>query len=296
MNERKFQVLMTAQRLFIEKGFLATSIQDILDEAQIAKGTFYNYFVSKNECLMAILEYSHEEAHLRRKELLVGKDPTDRSVLARQIAVRMDVNREQNLLPLFEMVFYSGDEELRNFVKKLHINEVAWLASRLTDLYGMNAKPYTVDGAVFLLSMLHQLLTFQKAKVQGVHSIDQLIHFVMRRTDALMNDMMTYEEAFLGEEALRQTPTERCANDYEKTVAALQGLIQQLEKEKSSQSIQYASFLLEELQHTSPRNCLIETILPVFREQLRTTKHSQQANEIASFFWRFLDSRSLGKK
>lgn len=31
MNERKRQVLLTAQRLFIEKGFSTTSVQDILE-------------------------------------------------------------------------------------------------------------------------------------------------------------------------------------------------------------------------------------------------------------------------
>ena len=33
MNDRKRQVLLTAQRLFIEKGFTTTSVQDILDES-----------------------------------------------------------------------------------------------------------------------------------------------------------------------------------------------------------------------------------------------------------------------
>ena len=60
MNDRKQQVLLTAQQLFVEKGFSATSVQDILDEAKISKGTFYNYFSSKNECLIAILDNGRE--------------------------------------------------------------------------------------------------------------------------------------------------------------------------------------------------------------------------------------------
>ena len=54
MNNKKHQVLLTAQRLFIEKGFAATSVQDIINESKISKGTFYNYFSSKNECIIAI--------------------------------------------------------------------------------------------------------------------------------------------------------------------------------------------------------------------------------------------------
>ena len=42
MNDRKLHVVNMAHQLFIEKGFQATSIQDILDYSGISKGTFYN--------------------------------------------------------------------------------------------------------------------------------------------------------------------------------------------------------------------------------------------------------------
>src|SRR5699024_12468289 len=62
MNDRKRQVLRTAPRLFIENGFSMTSVQHIIDEAQLSKGTFYNYFKSKSDCLLAILHGDYDEA------------------------------------------------------------------------------------------------------------------------------------------------------------------------------------------------------------------------------------------
>ena len=56
MNDRKQHVIKMAHQLFIEKGFQATSIQDILDYSGISKGTFYNYFSSKSELLIAIFK------------------------------------------------------------------------------------------------------------------------------------------------------------------------------------------------------------------------------------------------
>ena len=56
MNDRKQHVVNKAHQLFIDKGFQATSIQDILDYSGISKGTFYNYFSSKNELLIAIFK------------------------------------------------------------------------------------------------------------------------------------------------------------------------------------------------------------------------------------------------
>lgn len=61
MNNRKMHVIQKAHQLFLEKGFQATSIQDILDYSGISKGTFYNYFSSKNELLISIFKTLHEK-------------------------------------------------------------------------------------------------------------------------------------------------------------------------------------------------------------------------------------------
>ena len=46
-NEKEFRLLDTAFKLFTEKGIKDTSIQDIVDNANVAKGTFYLYFKDK---------------------------------------------------------------------------------------------------------------------------------------------------------------------------------------------------------------------------------------------------------
>jgi AcrR family transcriptional regulator len=48
------ELMDAAQQLFIEKGFGSTTISDIVYKAQVAKGTFYHYFPSKNEMLYAL--------------------------------------------------------------------------------------------------------------------------------------------------------------------------------------------------------------------------------------------------
>ena len=49
LNKKKKQdaLLNTAYQLFTEKGFQKTSISDIVNEAGVAKGTFYLYFKDK---------------------------------------------------------------------------------------------------------------------------------------------------------------------------------------------------------------------------------------------------------
>lgn len=48
-EEKENRLLNTAFKLFTEKGIKDTSIQDIVDNASVAKGTFYLYFKDKYE-------------------------------------------------------------------------------------------------------------------------------------------------------------------------------------------------------------------------------------------------------
>jgi AcrR family transcriptional regulator len=53
---RRDELLRSAERLFIERGAAATSIDDIAAGAEVAKGTFYLYFASKEEMVAALRE------------------------------------------------------------------------------------------------------------------------------------------------------------------------------------------------------------------------------------------------
>jgi len=55
-DERKNEIIDTAQNLFMTKGYSACSVAEIIDAIGIAKGTFYHYFKSKEEVLDAIVD------------------------------------------------------------------------------------------------------------------------------------------------------------------------------------------------------------------------------------------------
>ncbi|WP_052137929.1 TetR/AcrR family transcriptional regulator [Heyndrickxia ginsengihumi] len=61
MNDRKQHVMNIARQLFVNNGFQTTSIQEIIEQSGISKGTFYNYFSSKKNyssvSLMTLMKY-----------------------------------------------------------------------------------------------------------------------------------------------------------------------------------------------------------------------------------------------
>lgn len=66
-EKKKLQVLNTlvdvAMKLFLEKGFENTTIVEITETADVATGTFYNYFQSKEDLLRYVLTQKIDEVY-----------------------------------------------------------------------------------------------------------------------------------------------------------------------------------------------------------------------------------------
>lgn len=59
-SERRERIFSAAVDLFNKKGFSNTSMQDIAEKASLAVGTLYNYFPSKNDLLLDIMQEEME--------------------------------------------------------------------------------------------------------------------------------------------------------------------------------------------------------------------------------------------
>lgn len=71
-ERRKQDLLNIAYRMFIEKGYENTSVDDIITEAGIAKGTYYYYFESKEATLEAVIKMMIEKAEIVAKAALMN--------------------------------------------------------------------------------------------------------------------------------------------------------------------------------------------------------------------------------
>jgi AcrR family transcriptional regulator len=76
-ESRKQQIMDVAMRLFANNGFKSTSISIIAKEAGISKGLLYNYFESKEDLLIQIVEKGF-------KEMLDYFDPNKDGILTRE--------------------------------------------------------------------------------------------------------------------------------------------------------------------------------------------------------------------
>lgn len=68
-QERRNEILDAAELFFCTKGYTQTTVNDILQEIGIAKGTFYHYFKSKEEVMDAIIIRFVDLGVVRAKEI-----------------------------------------------------------------------------------------------------------------------------------------------------------------------------------------------------------------------------------
>lgn len=72
-ERRKDELVRIAYTKFLEKGYERTSVDEIINEAQIAKGTFYYYFQSKEQILEEVVEMLLRKG-MERANGLLGTD------------------------------------------------------------------------------------------------------------------------------------------------------------------------------------------------------------------------------
>ncbi|MEK5176415.1 TetR/AcrR family transcriptional regulator [Heyndrickxia sp. FSL W8-0496] len=283
MYERKKHVIVKAHQLFIEKGFRATSIQDILDHSGISKGTFYNYFPSKSELFKAVLLNIQENYEKERNELLLGESPEDIEIFVKQLDLMMQSNRKNKLLILIEEVIFSNDQDLKKFIQEIQMMYVNWIHNRFVDLFGKEKSPYLLDCTILFFGMLHQMLRYNfmdnGPKYQGI----EIIRYCMDRVQQIVKDVSKSDVQLLNPDILKEwlSQTTDHTNDFFDELVHLseelkKEIVQMIHKETDKiKYIQTVDFILDEIRGSKvPRLFLIESLLVFLKKcsELKKTK------------------------
>ncbi len=106
-------ILEAAARIFSEKGFHATSMQDIADAVQLQKASLYHHFASKQEILVEILDQALDLIN-DRLELVRSQDlSADEKLRQAMVSYIQAVTENQNLAAVLLLELRTLDPELK---------------------------------------------------------------------------------------------------------------------------------------------------------------------------------------
>ena len=128
-EKRKRELLKIAYNMFLSRGYENTSVDEIIAEAQIAKGTFYYYFPSKEKMLEDVIEMMIEsEAETARQ--IIGSDmPVPQKI----VAVITSIKPAESEKPIQDALIQPENVLMHDRIRKKLIEVIAPLLSKVIE-------------------------------------------------------------------------------------------------------------------------------------------------------------------
>jgi len=284
MKEKKRKVADIAMSLFIENGVQHTSVQEIIDRANISKGTFYNYFSSKTDCVASILENLRYDAGQRRIEMQMGRDKRDRDVFIEQISILIQLNEERNLHALFESIMSSNENELKKLVLQHRIYEIEWIAMRLTEIIGESVRPYSMELTVLFNGMLQHIL-FTNRITNAAYSPQKVVRSLYTYVELIAARMME-----TGEHVLNPVTVDQMRGTTDKHLITIEELIEmatRIEKHVDMTEEQRDLFdaISFELKQERLRKIVLEQLLKPFQRLFKGVTGETEVQKFTNLVW-----------
>jgi AcrR family transcriptional regulator len=103
-----------AMQMFAERGFVKTTVEDITDAADVGKGTFFNYFHSKEELLNSFGETRIAKVQKALREAIEGHEPVKSAVRRLFFDLALEPTRTRELTRSMMLTMLSN-ENVREF-------------------------------------------------------------------------------------------------------------------------------------------------------------------------------------
>jgi len=87
-SETYDKILQTAQRLFVQQGYTATSMRQVAAEAGIGKATIYHHFSDKQAIVMALFQDNTTSMKEALELVRAEKDPRTRIQVAATVSIK----------------------------------------------------------------------------------------------------------------------------------------------------------------------------------------------------------------
>ena len=161
--DTKTKILDTAERLFGERGFEATSLRDITAEAQVNLAAVNYHFHSKDSLLDAVIARRVEPVNRKRLEMLdaAGPDPTVEQILTAFLEPALDMKLEC-AVPLVGRILSNPNLFLDRVYKRHFVAIAERFRSELRRALPGSSLEDVLWGQLFTIGSMTQLMALSR--------------------------------------------------------------------------------------------------------------------------------------
>lgn len=193
MNDKQMQLIQAGIKLFANKGYYHTSIQEIANEAGVSKGSFYIYFQSKEEFIATAYRHFYNQLTEKLDKVKTENLPP-REILAKQITVLMGfADNFKDFFGMYGREDISIGEDIDSFIQEVKEYNYNWMKEMILSIYGPKQKSLLLDTMVQFDGLLNGYL---KWVVVNDMKIDKARagEFIVSRLDDVVHGMKVKEE------------------------------------------------------------------------------------------------------
>ena len=195
--ETRERLFLAAVRLFAEKGFAETTVEDITNAADVGKGTFFNYFPSKEHILVAFSDMQLGK--------LKGFVDAARSSTEPMRAFFRTMSRQMTSEPAKKPDFMRAmlqanlsSESVRNVMRERNARGEN-LLSQLVQV-GQERGEFRRDVSALEMARVFRQMTFGTVLLWSVYGDDSLAERIERAIDILWTGFSPREDVTSGAE------------------------------------------------------------------------------------------------
>ncbi|AXN39234.1 hypothetical protein CN689_16425 [Peribacillus butanolivorans] len=265
MNEKHKKIIDKSVEIFAEKGYHATSVQEITEKCGIAKGSFYNYFKSKEELLVSIFKYYYGALTDSLLDIELDDSLSSKEKFLMQIIVQIEhVTGNTNLIRMMmqeQMVHIS--KELDRFLHYIHEEGLVWFKRKIVELYPEIPTNFLPDCTIMLDALFKGYIGIL---FRNRHSfeVERLPIFILNRMDSIIKGLHKTDDPLLKEFPLIECSIQKVSPKEEINSIIRQVLEVGKHKEEgleTSKNIEALKAIQEEFSKVRPNGIILEGLL-----------------------------------
>jgi AcrR family transcriptional regulator len=183
MHDKKMQLILSAIELFGKHDYHTTTVQDIVSLAGVSKGAFYQHFESKEELLFFIFKHYFDRILNELHDLNRQKHLSPKEIIVRGLTHQCNLLLEnKNFLSMIVKGATSGEKMINELVFQQSMIMLQWFQEHITELYGPEIEPHSVDCSLMLDGCLKNYFIIQIICDLNIDA-DQLAEYLFERLD-----------------------------------------------------------------------------------------------------------------
>ncbi|OAB40825.1 TetR/AcrR family transcriptional regulator [Paenibacillus glacialis] len=158
MSVTKQKILDSAMRFFLEKGYMATSIQNIADDCGVAKGSLYNLFNSKEDLLIEVLMMQQHRMTEQIRNIRIDETLSLKEVFIRETECQIGFFLDNSFIMQEVKKLTLPDGKIAPFLFRLRANLLNYNKESLLRVFGDGIEPNIWDLVMIYNGIMRELI------------------------------------------------------------------------------------------------------------------------------------------